>query len=551
MAETVELYVEAWEELKGAQHLYKAGLSMARHTFKRRIDFIRPVVWRIFFLADGAATLEHFHGILASHRQDYHRQRDNAWRTLITQEPPADKDMGMIPDGVEALAAEPKRPAPNDPLLDNPLSQADSSSWQHYFNDRQLRDTIVMDVERSFPDLAAFRSERVQKMMLCILFVYCKETERAYYQGMHDLLAPLIVILVLNTEKMDKLGDDDLTRILDPNFVEADCFAAFVKLMDMMYVFFTHAHHEPQKGMLADSAPDAKAPGKDRFGSVKSALLEKLDQLFHEELRKFDGTTYRHLRLLDIEPQIFGLRWIRLLFGREFHLDQLLLLWEWILSPGSVQWADEIFLSMIICIRDGLLRSDASGAMQLLMRYPQVDSVEPIANLAYTIRIHPARVVKYLQLQDSKRKTVAAGGTTGGLGASLAGLNINTEKLAQSTQSFFNAAGGAARNIGSMMRRNLNSAQQQQQQQGGNVSVPPAGGTAAGEAGMTDPLLNPESEQAQEKPSNQVTQRSTETRMHKAAVISMIDATLSSDDFTDPEKMQHLLEQIKRLVQEM
>jgi hypothetical protein len=37
-----------------------------------------------------------------------------------------------------------------------------------------------------------------------------------------------------------------------------------------------------------------------------------------------DGELFQHLEELGVEPQLYGMRWIRLLLGREFHMEDVL-----------------------------------------------------------------------------------------------------------------------------------------------------------------------------------------------------------------------------------
>lgn len=41
-----------------------------------------------------------------------------------------------------------------------------------------------------------------------------------------------------------------------------------------------------------------------------------------------DAQLHAHLEALGILPQLFLLKWVRLLFGREFHVDDLLIIWD-------------------------------------------------------------------------------------------------------------------------------------------------------------------------------------------------------------------------------
>lgn len=65
-------------------------------------------------------------------------------------------------------------------------------------------------------------------------------------------------------------------------------------------------------------------------------------------------------------------RWLRLLFGREFNLLDLLILWDAIFGVGDdLVLSYYIVVSMLIHVRDKLLSSDYTSCLTLLMRYPQ------------------------------------------------------------------------------------------------------------------------------------------------------------------------------------
>ncbi|KAJ2696935.1 hypothetical protein H4R19_005697, partial [Coemansia spiralis] len=76
----------------------------------------------------------------------------------------------------------------------NPLSLDEDSPWSQYHRDQELRSTIQQDVARTFPDEAYFGTPRVQRLLADMLLVYAKmHSALRYRQGMHELLAPLLL----------------------------------------------------------------------------------------------------------------------------------------------------------------------------------------------------------------------------------------------------------------------------------------------------------------------------------------------------------------------
>lgn len=109
-------------------------------------------------------------------------------------------------------------------------------------------------------------------------------------------------------------------------------------------------------------------------------------QMINEELfHKYDEELYKHLKELKIAPQIYGIRWMRLLFIREFQMQDLLALWDAIFANG-VGLCDYIFTAMLVVIRNILLPCDYANCLNHLMRYPSVADVHYVIHLALHIR---------------------------------------------------------------------------------------------------------------------------------------------------------------------
>lgn len=105
------------------------------------------------------------------------------------------------------------------------------------------------------------------------------------------------------------------------------------------------------------------------------------EELFH----KYDEQLYKHLKELKIAPQIYGIRWMRLLFIREFQMQDLLALWDAIFANGF-GLCDYIFTAMLVVIRNILLPCDYANCLNHLMRYPSVADVHYVIHLALHIR---------------------------------------------------------------------------------------------------------------------------------------------------------------------
>lgn len=111
----------------------------------------------------------------------------------------------------------------------------------------------------------------------------------------------------------------------------------------------------------------------------------KLKMINEQILRRTDEQLYHHLKDLHIAPQIYGIRWMRLLFIREYQFQDLLVLWDAIFSNGF-GLCDYIFTAMLVVISKILLPCDYSNCLNHLMRYPSVCDVHYVIHLALHIR---------------------------------------------------------------------------------------------------------------------------------------------------------------------
>ncbi|XP_075154836.1 TBC1 domain family member 5 isoform X2 [Haematobia irritans] len=104
----------------------------------------------------------------------------------------------------------------------------------------------------------------------------------------------------------------------------------------------------------------------------EAEIIDQLNFIRDKILVKEDLHLHNYLLKLDIPLHIFGIRWLRLLFGREVALLDLLILWDAIFADSDkFDLPNYILVAMLIRIRDKLLLSDYTTCLTYLMRYPQ------------------------------------------------------------------------------------------------------------------------------------------------------------------------------------
>lgn len=289
-----------------------------------------------------------------------------------------------------------------DLTYNNPLSQDEKSPWNQYFEDSELRIMIKQDVIRTFPEIEFFQTSDVQAMMVNVLFHYARQHPQiSYRQGMHELLAPIIFVLhndqqaFLHALELDYIREfpdalrDDIRELLNPDYTEHDAFFLFNQVMDAVESWYSWNENYVKIDQFS-FMPFAKTSTL----GLHNGLGVKLCRINQSMLKAHDFAIYTHLENMEIPLHVFGIRWLRLLFGREFILPELLILWDAIFADSlAFNLVDYIFVAMLICIRKPLLNSDYAKCLSYLMKYPAGRNVTYILQLA----LHLKDAKKYLK----------------------------------------------------------------------------------------------------------------------------------------------------------
>ncbi|KAL0315983.1 UNVERIFIED_CONTAM: TBC1 domain family member 5 [Sesamum radiatum] len=367
----------------------------------RRFGDLRGVQWRVdldILPSSPSASIDELRRVTANSRRRY-----AALRKQLLVDPHVPKDGGCSPDLV----------------MDNPLSQNPDSMWGRFFRNAELEKMVDQDLTRLYPE-----------------------------RGMHELLAPLLYVLHVDVERLSEVRKDyedhfadkfdgfsyhenDLTYkfefkkfseyvgdgsefeetsvkssslteldpviqtivllsdaygaegelgiVLSEKFMEHDAYAMFDALMS------------GAGGVVAMAEFFSPSP----YGSSHTGLtpvIEASAAMYHL-LSVVDSSLHTHLVELGVEPQYFSLRWLRVLFGREFSLEDLLVIWDEIFARGNKKFnkapdsdaesnsrvldsprgafISAFAVSMILMLRSSLLATEnATACLQRLLSFP-------------------------------------------------------------------------------------------------------------------------------------------------------------------------------------
>ncbi|XP_061838478.1 TBC1 domain family member 5 isoform X1 [Nerophis lumbriciformis] len=278
-----------------------------------------------------------------------------------------------------------------DLVVNNPLSQDEGSPWNKFFQDKELKGMIKQDVLRTFPEIRYFQDEDVRSKLTDILFCYARENEQLLYkQGMHELLAPIVFVLHCDHQAFLHASEtaspsEEMKCLLDPQYLEHDAYALFSQLMETAEPWFSCYEREVRRGKeeMLSSIPFARP--QDLGPSV--AIVTKVNRIQDQLVKKHDVELHMHLNRLEIAPQIYGIRWVRLLFGREFPLQDLLVVWDALFADSiTLDLVDYVFVAMLLYIRDALIASNFQTCLGLLMHYPPIGDINSLLQKALFLR---------------------------------------------------------------------------------------------------------------------------------------------------------------------
>ncbi|KAL6585585.1 hypothetical protein OROMI_002229 [Orobanche minor] len=320
--------------------------------------------------------------------------------------------------------------------------------WSRFFRNAELERMVDQDLTRLYPERGSyFQTSGCQGMLRRILLMWClRHPECGYRQGMHELLAPLLYVLHVDIKCLsevrkshedhfadnfegfsyhennstyrfdfkrlsDASGDDrelqkssskassltgldpvtqtivllsdaygaegELGTVLSEKFMEHDAYSMFDALM-------SEAH-----GVVAMSDFFSPSPSSCSHSGF-TPVIEASSAIYHL-LSIVDSSLHTHLVELGVEPQYFSFRWLRVLFGREFSLENLLVIWDEtfacdntnrekasetlsyfrVLDSSRGAFISAFAVSMILKLRSSLLATEnATLCLQRLLNFP-------------------------------------------------------------------------------------------------------------------------------------------------------------------------------------
>ncbi|CAM2709560.1 unnamed protein product [Rotaria socialis] len=130
-----------------------------------------------------------------------------------------------------------------------------------------------------------------------------------------------------------------------------------------------------------------KVYDKSEFGIL--GRMQKFSML----LKELDKEVHEYFEQENLKPEFYAFRWLTLLLSQEFHLPDVLRIWDSLFVDHEkyLDFLLYICCAMVILQRDQLLNGSQAQNIKLLQHYPPDTDVHKILQKAVELqRIHKA-----------------------------------------------------------------------------------------------------------------------------------------------------------------
>lgn len=278
--------------------------------------------------------------------------------TIVQDKPLSSEASVQNDDAVDTTPTETTEPATDTASYVN-----QPPSLKDFAESAYLLEEIRKDVIRTHPDLSFFLEpyqnlgRRRYAALERILFLWSKYNKGVrYVQGMNEIVGILYYVLAN-----------------DPNsewaeWAEADTYWLFHSLLVEMSDVFVAGLDDHDTGIQG------------RIHAMQSLLA------------RHDPEVREHLDELGIETSFYAIRWWTTLLSREFLLPDVIRLWDSMFaSTHKDNFLRFACVTMVMKIRDDLLKSDFSACLRLLHSYPSVN-MEDLLESSRALYIYESQV---------------------------------------------------------------------------------------------------------------------------------------------------------------
>lgn len=213
-----------------------------------------------------------------------------------------------------------------------------------------------------------FAQKEIRDILNSVLYVYARtHSDLGYIQGMNEILAPMVYVLykdweAVNDTLVKECGADPsnaelraLSAVVKREYIEHDAYRMFLRLMEVIGPLF----NSPDSNSKRSSESIGYVEIFGRCNEIQRMLAEK------------DPELEERLTTLGIQPQLYMLRWVRIIFAQVFPLTDIIMFWDAIFAVGPpYRLVDHICVTLLILVRDSIVGHELSDALSVLFHYP-------------------------------------------------------------------------------------------------------------------------------------------------------------------------------------
>ena len=297
-------------------------------------------------------------------------------------------------------------------LKGDPLGGAgnsnDKNSWDKFFDESETQNFIKNDVNRTKQGQKLFKEPFIHKMQKDILLIYFKNNENtSYKQGMTDILSTLIYALYpfyFKNPFQINSNNDFNNWINEPEKYSKEIYHFLHDENSFLYDIYYLFENIMNKAGLIKYYDDVSI---NKNSNYKPFLLKKCENIILSKLRLQDRKLYLHFLNEKLDYFMILQRYLKCLFNREFDIDDCIILWDSILAnesfhpSGELEYVDYIVISMILIIRDDLIKLDSENMLHMLMHYPKIKSIRSFLDSVDKVR---QNLCEMIEIEERKKQ---------------------------------------------------------------------------------------------------------------------------------------------------
>ena len=237
-----------------------------------------------------------------------------------------------------------------------------------------------MDLSRTFPEIKEFNQNKIQNILYNILYIYTKEYEINYKQGMNEIISILFISLFpyyfINNKNISKieiinavnsLNNLNGTKIFMKKNINTSKQENKINSNNGIEILFNFFHDENYLEVdLYFLFTNLMKKGFNKFYK-DDLLIKNCNNLIKNELKIIDYELYKHCIDINLAYEIFLEKWILSFFDRYTSIENCINLLDIIISHEfknskddkfELQIIDYICLAMMVKYKDILLKKN-------------------------------------------------------------------------------------------------------------------------------------------------------------------------------------------------